>query len=74
MDKKEYNKIYFQNNKDNIYTNYKRRYHSGKKLSDDKPNWYIKRKYKTVGQVVICSNNQNTEPVKQVSSILVTFD
>ena len=46
MDKKEYNHNYFQNNKDRIYTNYKKRYHYGNHYVSDKPNWYIKHKLK----------------------------
>ena len=61
MDKKEYNHDYFKNNKQRIYTNYKKRYSNGKCIVSDKPNWYVKRKqyYK---------NSLDTKPLKVESS------
>ena len=73
-DKKEYNKQYFQDNKENIYYQYKRRYYIGKSLTSEQPNWYVKRKYKTQTQLLTNQSKQSFEVNKVVDSISVRFD
>ena len=53
MDKKESNHNYFQNNKDRIYTNYKKCYNDGNNYVSDKSNRYIKHKQKYKHKCVV---------------------
>ena len=73
-DKKDYNHNYFQNNKQRIYANYKRRYHQGNGVL--RPlNWYQKRKYRDIPSVLQFPPEQSPETSKivQPQSIIVTF-
>jgi hypothetical protein len=73
IDKKEYNAVYFQNHKERIYYNYKKRYHEGKCLNcSKKPNWYITGKYKARQEQAL-KTQQDAEQSKQLEEIVVRF-
>ncbi len=70
IDKKEYNAVYFQNHKERIYYNYKKRYHDGKCLNcSTKHNWYITGKFKARQPKILI----DAEKPKQLEEIVVKF-
>lgn len=72
-DKKEYLRQYFQDNKERIYTNYKKRYHNGNCVLNHL-NWYLKRKCKKVPQKIVDQALQAADKPRIVDCIVVTFD
>ena len=72
-DKKEYNKQYFQDNKERIYTNYKKRYHNGNCVLNHL-NWYLKRKCKKLEPKIVNQILQDADKPRIVTSIIVRFD
>jgi len=72
MDKKEYNKQYFQENKERIYTNYKKRYDNGNCVLNHL-NWYLKRKCKKAPQHVISQILEDVDKPRTVDIIEVKF-